>query len=65
MPAASAALDSIAATNGGFFTIDAPLAAVNGVNTGLSVYNGQIESLANGDRAALVLDGRRPARSRT
>ena len=62
VPAASAALGSIAATNGGFFTIDAPLAAVNGVNTGLSVYNGQIESLANGDRAALVLDGRRPAR---
>jgi Phosphodiester glycosidase len=61
VPAASAALNSVAATNGGFFTIDAPLAAVNGVNTGLSVYNGQIESLANGDRAALVLDGRRPA----
>ncbi len=61
VPAASAALQSVAATNGGFFTIDAPLAAVNGVNTGLSVYNGQIESLANGDRAALVLDGRRPA----
>ena len=61
VPAASAALNSVAATNGGFFTIDAPLAAVSGVNTGLSVYNGQIESLANGDRAALVLDGRRPA----
>ena len=40
-----------------------PLAAANGVSTGLSVYNGQIESLANGDRAALVLDGRRPART--
>jgi hypothetical protein len=62
VPAASAALHSVAATNGGFFTIDAPLDAVNGVNTGLSVYGGQIESLANGDRAALVLDGRRPAR---
>ena len=62
VPAASAALHSVAATNGGFFTIDAPLAAVNGVNTGLSVYNGQIESLANGDRAALVLDDRSPAR---
>ncbi|MDQ2761430.1 MAG: phosphodiester glycosidase family protein [Actinomycetota bacterium] len=61
VPAASAALHSVAATNGGFFTIDAPLAAVSGVNTGLSVYNGQIESLANGDRSALVLDGRRPA----
>jgi hypothetical protein len=62
VPDASAALGSVAATNGGFFTIDAPLAAVNGVNTGLSAYDGQIESLANGDRAALVLDGHRPAR---
>jgi hypothetical protein len=61
VPAASAALGSIAATNGGFFTIDAPLAAVNGVNTGLSAYHGQIESLANGDRAALVLNGHHPA----
>ena len=61
VPAASAALNSLAATNGGYFTIDAPLAAVSGVNTGLSAYNGQIESLANGDRAALVLDGHRPA----
>jgi Phosphodiester glycosidase len=61
VPAASAALNSVVATNGGFFTIDAALAAVGGVNTGLSVYNGQIESLANGDRAALVLDGHRPA----
>ena len=61
VPAASAALNSLAATNGGYFTIDAPLAAVGGVNTGLSAYNGQIESLANGDRAALVLDGHRPA----
>jgi len=61
VPAASAALGSVAAANGGFFTIDTPLAAVGGVNTGLSAYNGRIESLANGDRAALVLDGRRPA----
>jgi hypothetical protein len=58
---ASAALGSIAATNGGFFTIDAPLAAVNGVASGISAYHGQLESLANGDRAAIVLDGRRPA----
>jgi hypothetical protein len=62
VPAASAALGSLAATNGGFFTIDTPLAAVNGVNTGLSAYRGRIESLANGDRAAIVFDGRRPAR---
>ncbi|MBO0845198.1 MAG: phosphodiester glycosidase family protein [Nocardioides sp.] len=63
VPAASAALGSIAATNGGFFTIQGgPLTAVNGVNTGISAYHGQIQSLANGDRAALVLDGRKPAR---
>lgn len=62
VPAASAALGSLAATNGGFFTIDAQLAAVNGVNTGVSAYHGQLESLADGDRAALVLDARRPAR---
>jgi Phosphodiester glycosidase len=61
VPDASAALNSVAATNGGFFTIDAPLVAVNGVNTGISAYSGQIESLANGDRAGLVLDGHRLA----
>ena len=56
-PAASAALDSLVATNAGYFTINPVLAAVNGVNTGISVYQGQLESLADGDRAALVLDG--------
>ena len=56
--AASAALGSVAATNGGFFTIDAPEANyVGGVDTGLSVQNGVIESLANGDRAAAIFDG--------
>jgi hypothetical protein len=56
--AASAALGSVVATNGGFFTIDAPMATyVGGVDTGLSVQNGVIESLANGDRAAAVFDG--------
>ena len=55
--AASAALGSVVATNGGFFTIDAPMATyVGGVDTGLSVQNGVIESLANGDRAAAVFD---------
>jgi hypothetical protein len=61
--AASAALGSVAATNGGFFTIDAPMATyVGGVNTGLSVQNGVIESLANGDRAAAVFDGQNQLR---
>jgi hypothetical protein len=61
VPAASAALGSLAATNGGFFTIDTQLAAVNGVNTGVSAYHGQLESLADGDRAALLLDAHQPA----
>ena len=60
-PAAAAALHSLVATNAGYFTINAALAAVNGVNTGISVYHGQLESLADGDRAALVLDGHRKA----
>jgi hypothetical protein len=55
---ASAALGSVAATNGGFFTIDDPEAEyVGGVLTGLSVQNGVVESLANGDRAAAVFNG--------
>jgi hypothetical protein len=53
---------ALAAVNGGFFTIDATLAAVAGVPTGLGVYDGRIESLANSARADLVLDGRAPAR---
>jgi hypothetical protein len=51
-----------AAVNAGFFTIDAPLATVAGVPTGLGVYDGTLESLANSARADLVLDGRAPAR---
>jgi hypothetical protein len=53
---------ALAAVNGGFFTIDAPLAPVAGVPTGLGVYDGKLESLANSARADLVLDGRAPAR---
>lgn len=61
--AASATLGSAVATNGGFFTIDAPMATyVGGVDTGLSVQNGVIESLANGDRAAVVFDSQNQAR---
>jgi hypothetical protein len=56
--AASAALGSVAATNGGFFTIDAPEATyVGGVDTGLSAQNGVVESLAAGDRAAAIFTG--------
>jgi hypothetical protein len=53
---------ALAAVNAGFFTIDAPLAAVAGAPTGLGVYDGTLESLANSARADLVLDGRAPAR---
>jgi hypothetical protein len=54
-PAASAALGSVVATNGGFFTIDAPAVTyAGGVDTGLSAQNGVVESLADGDRAAAV-----------
>lgn len=59
--AQSQPLGALAAVNGGFFTIDSPLADVAGVPTGLGVYGGKIESLPNGDRADLVLGGRRPA----
>jgi hypothetical protein len=56
--AASAALGSVAATNGGFFTIDAPAVTyAGGVDTGLSAQNGVVESLADGDRAAAVFGG--------
>ena len=55
-------LGSLAAVNAGFFTINAALTDVAGVPTGLGVYNGRLESLANDDRADLILDGRAPAR---
>jgi Phosphodiester glycosidase len=64
-PDASAALGSLAATNGGFFTFKTSfpqLAPADGVNTGVSVYHGQLESLANGDRAAVILNNHQPAR---
>lgn len=55
-------LGALAAVNAGFFTINAALTDVGGVPTGLGVYDGRLESLANGDRADLVLNGRGPAR---
>jgi hypothetical protein len=64
-PDASAALGSLVSTNAGFFTVSshfAQLAPVVGVNTGISAYYGKLESLANGNRSALILDGNRHAR---
>ncbi len=55
-------LGALAAVNAGFFTINAALTDVAGVPTGLGVYAGRLEALANGDRADLVLSGRGPAR---
>ena len=52
-------LGALVAVNAGFFTINAALPAVGGVPTGLGVYDGKLESLSNGTRADLVLDGRR------
>jgi Phosphodiester glycosidase len=49
---------ALAAVNAGFFTIASQLTDVAGVPTGLGVYGGRLESLANGSRADLVLDGR-------
>jgi hypothetical protein len=60
--AQSQPLGALAAVNAGFFTINSALPAVAGVPTGLGVYGGKIESLPNGDRTDLVLNGRRPAR---
>jgi hypothetical protein len=52
---------ALAGINGGFFTIAAPLSNVAGVPTGLGVYDGRLEAMANDSRADLVLDaGRRP-----
>ena len=59
----SAALDSVVATNGSFFTIDQPAATyVGGVDTGFSVQNGVLETLANSDRAAAIFDGKNQLR---
>lgn len=51
-------LHSLAAVNGGFFTIAAQLPGVAGVPTGLGVYDGKLEALSNDSRADLVLDPR-------
>jgi hypothetical protein len=51
-------LGALVAVNAGFFTINAALPAVGGVPTGLGMYDGKLESLSNGTRADLVLNGR-------
>ena len=60
--AQSEPLGALEAVNAGFFTINAALPDVAGVPTGLGVYGGKLESLPDGERADLVLDGRHPAR---
>ena len=60
--AQSQQLGSLAAVNAGFFTINAALTDVGGVPTGLGVYDGRLEALANGTRADLVLDRHNHAR---
>ncbi len=56
------ALGSLVAVNAGFFTINAALPGVGGVPTGLGMYDGKLETMSNGVRADLVLDGRRAPR---
>lgn len=52
----AAALHSLVATNGGFF-VTADSDGVQGTQSGLGVYGGQLQSLAAGSRAALVVRG--------
>ena len=47
-------LGSLVATNGGFFVIGSG-DGIPGTQSGLGVYNGKLESLASGARAALVI----------
>jgi Phosphodiester glycosidase/SPOR domain len=49
---------ALAAVNAGFFTIAAGLPAVAGVPTGLGIYDGRLEALANDSRADIVFGGR-------
>ncbi|HEY1698479.1 MAG TPA: phosphodiester glycosidase family protein [Trebonia sp.] len=52
-------LGALVATNGGFFVTTATSGYV-GAPAGLAVYNGQLESINSGPRAALVIDHGRP-----
>jgi len=53
------ALGALVATNAGFF-ITAGSFGFPGVPDGLAVYDGQLESMNNGPRAALIISGGRP-----
>lgn len=57
--AAGAALGALVDTNGGFFVTTANSGIV-GAAAGLAVYNGQLESMNAGPRAALIIDNGRP-----
>lgn len=55
----AAQLGSLVATNGGFF-VTADADGVQGTQSGLGAYDGQLESMASGDRGALLIrDGGR------
>jgi hypothetical protein len=55
----AAALGTLVAVNAGFF-ITSDSFGFQGVPDGIAVYNGQLESLNNGPRAALIIDHGRP-----
>jgi hypothetical protein len=52
----AAQLGSLVATNGGFF-VTADADGVQGTQSGLGAYGGQLESMASGDRGALLITG--------
>jgi Phosphodiester glycosidase/SPOR domain len=52
----AAQLGSLVATNGGFF-VTADADGVQGTQSGLGAYDGQLESMAAGDRGALLISG--------
>jgi hypothetical protein len=55
----AAALGALVATNAGFFITSSSF-GFPGVPDGIAVYNGQLESMNNGPRAALIIDHGQP-----
>lgn len=55
----AAALGALVATNAGFFITSSSF-GFQGVPDGIAVYNGQLESMNNGPRAALIIDHGQP-----